>query len=366
MIAQPPVPTPCSRKRGSNQENDRQELTRATAFLSRAFFMRAIIFDAPGDETVLRLADVPAPMLGPEEVRLRVLTTAINRADLMQRQGKYPPPSGASPILGLECCGIIIERGGQVTDFAIGERVMALLTGGGYATEVTTPAATLMRVPESFTDAEAGAFPEAFLTAYSNIFMIGRAVAPQAVLIHGGGSGVGTAAVSMCTKAGLTTFATAGSDAKGERLARMGAIPINYNTQDFVAVAQEKTNGAGVDIVLDCIGASYLARNLRALKIGGRLVLIGLMGGSQAEINLGLMLTRRLELLGSALRSRPVAEKAAIIAALYRQFGSEIHAGRLRPVVHCELLLEQAADAHRMMRASQHFGKIVLHAGQAG
>jgi len=328
--------------------------------------MRAIVIREPGDEDVLVPGDVPAPPLGPADVRIRVAATAVNRADLLQRQGMYPPPPGASEILGLECAGTVAEIGADVPGFSLGERVMALLPGGGYAEEAVVHHGSVMRVPATMTDEEAGAFPEAFLTAFSNVFMRGLgALGPrEAVLVHGGGGGVGTATIALCREAGNRCFVTVGSEEKARRCEAFGAAAaIDYKTEDFAERVATLTERTGVGVVLDHIGARYLAKNLASLAIGGRLVEIGLMGGAQAELNLGLLLIRRLAVIGSTLRTRTVEEKAAIVEGLRDRFGHSLAAGRLKPPIHAVLPLERAADAHRMMKASEHFGKIVLRVG---
>jgi putative PIG3 family NAD(P)H quinone oxidoreductase len=325
--------------------------------------MRAILVREPGGEDVLTLGEAPAPALGPADVRIRVMATAVNRADLMQRQGMYPPPPGASDVLGLECAGTVAEIGPEARGFAVGDRVMALLPGGGYAEEATVHCGSVLRVPDSMSDEEAGAFPEVFLTAFSNVFMPGLgAVRPrEPVLVHGGGGGVGTAAIMLCREAGHPCFVTVGSDDKARRCEALGATAaINYKTDDFVERVKAGTDGRGVGVVLDHIGAKYLEKNLAALAIGGRLVEIGLMGGAQHEVNLGMLLLKRLAIIGSTLRTRPVEEKAAIVSGLRDRFGHSLAAGRLKPVIHTVLPLERAADAHRLMKASEHFGKIVL------
>jgi putative PIG3 family NAD(P)H quinone oxidoreductase len=325
--------------------------------------MRAILIREPGGEDVLVLGDAPAPPLGPADVRIRVTATAVNRADLMQRQGFYPPPPGASDVLGLECAGTIAEIGPEARGFVVGDRVMALLPGGGYAEEATVHYGSVLRVPDAMSDEGAGAFPEVFLTAFSNLFMPGLgALRPrEAVLVHGGGGGVGTAAIMLCREAGHRCFVTVGSDDKARRCEALGATAaINYKTDDFTERVQAHTDGTGVGVVLDHIGAKYLTKNLAALAIGGRLVEIGLMGGAQQELNLALMLLRRLSIIGSTLRSRPVEEKAAIVSSFRDRFGHSLAAGRLKPMIHTVLPLERAADAHRSMKASEHFGKIVL------
>lgn len=325
--------------------------------------MRAVIMRAPGNEDVLTIGDVPAPALGPADVRIRVAAAAVNRADLLQRQGFYPPPPGASEVLGLECAGEIVERGAGVRDLEIGTRVMALIAGGGYAEEVTVHHGSVMRVPAALTDDEAAALPEVFLTAFSNLFLprLGALQPGERALVHGGGGGVGTAAILLLVEAGHACFVTVGSAEKARRCEQLGATAaIDYTAEDFADVVQQLTDGRGVDVVLDHIGAPYLAQNLRALAVGGRLVAIGIMGGALGELDLAGLLVRRQSVIGSTLRSRPVAEKATIVRAFVERFGAALDAGRLRPVVDAVLPLAEAAEAHRRMQASAHFGKIVL------
>lgn len=325
--------------------------------------MRAIVIREPGDESVLQIGDVPRPELGTTDIRIRVAATAVNRADLLQRQGLYPPPPGASAILGLECAGTVLETGAEVRGFRVGERVMALLPGGGYAEEAVVHHGSVLPVPESMSDDEAGAFPEVFLTAYSNLFMtgLGALASGETALVHGGGGGVGTAAILLLREAGNRCFVTVGSEEKGRRCVALGAAAaIDYHAEDFAARARELTGGRGVDVILDHIGARYLTANVAALAPGGRLVEIGLMGGAQGEINLALLLMRRLSIIGSTLRSRSVAEKAAIVSGLRTRFGDAVAGGRLRPPIQAVLPLEAAAEAHRLMQSSAHFGKIAL------
>jgi tumor protein p53-inducible protein 3 len=325
--------------------------------------MRAIVVREPGDESVLVLGDAPSPPLGEADLRIRVRATAVNRADLLQRQGFYPPPSGASSILGLECAGEVVELGREARGFAVGQRVMALLPGGGYAEEAVVHYTSALPVPPGMTDEEAGAFPEVFLTAYSNLFMpgLGALAAGESALVHGGGGGVGTAAILLLREAGNRSLVTAGSDEKCRRCVDAGATAaINYRTEDFTARARELTGDRGVDVVLDHIGARYLAQNLAALAVGGRLVVIGLMGGAVAEISLAELLVRRLAVIGSTLRTRALAEKAAIVDGFSARFGAALAGGRLRPAIDRVLPLAEAAAAHRLMHQSAHFGKIVL------
>ena len=323
--------------------------------------MKAIVLDGYGDESVLRLGEVPAPALVPGALRLRVAATAVNRADLLQRQGFYPPLPGGSEILGLECAGEVVEVGPGVVGWRPGERAMALLAGGGYAEEVVVDAGSALRVPERLSLEEAAAVPEVFLTVSLNVFELGALPAGGTLLVHGGGSGIGTAAIQLVKAAGGRSVVTAGSDEKCARCRELGAdVAVNYRSGDFAAACREATGGRGVDVVLDSIGAAYLEKNLASLAVGGRLVLIGLMGGAKAEIGLGALLARRLQLIGSTLRTRPVEEKARIAAGFAARFGAALAEGAIRPVVDRVLPLAQAADAHRAMKASEHFGKIVL------
>jgi putative PIG3 family NAD(P)H quinone oxidoreductase len=323
--------------------------------------VRAVLFDRPGDETVLRVGEAPAPACGPRDLRLLVHSAGVNRADLMQRQGLYPPPPGASPILGLECAGTVAEVGAEVAGWRTGDRAMALLAGGGYAEEVAVDAGSVLPVPAHLSFEAAAALPEVLLTVFLNVFQLGALPGKGAALVHGGGSGIGTAAIRMVKASGGAIVVTAGSGEKCRRCLELGADrAVNYREGDFVAAARELSEGRGVDVVLDSIGAPYLERNLQSLAVGGRLVEIGLMGGAKAELNLGLVVAKRLQILGSTLRARPAAEKAAIVAGFRARFGAALEAGTLDPIVDRVLPLEQAAEAHRAMKASEHFGKIVL------
>jgi putative PIG3 family NAD(P)H quinone oxidoreductase len=325
--------------------------------------MRAILIREPGDESVLQPGEAPSPVIGDADVRIRVRATALNRADLLQRQGLYPPPSGASPILGLECAGEVSEVGAAVRGLRVGERVMALLAGGGYAEEAVAHHGSVMRVPDGMSWEEAGAFPEAFLTAFSNLFLpgLGAIARGEDALVHGGGGGVGTAAIQLLREAGHAAFVTVGSEEKGRRCVELGAqAAINYRSEDFSARVRELTEGRGVHVILDHIGAKYLAANLGTLAVNGRLVLIGLMGGVRSEINLAELLVKRLSVIGSTLRSRPSDDKAHIVRTFLERFGAALEAGRLRPPVYKVLPLAEAAAAHRLMQTSDHFGKIVL------
>lgn len=313
--------------------------------------MRAILVNA---DRSLTLGDAPSPSMGPNDLRIDVRATSVNRADLLQREGKYPPPPGASEILGLECAGVVSEVGANVSGWKVGERAMALLAGGGYAEDVVVDAGSAMHVPDELSDAEAAALPEVFLTAYLNLFLIARLREGETVLIHGGGSGVGTAATTLAKLARARVIVTAGSAEKCARCLQHGAdVAINYREEDFV----EQSRGANV--ILDHIGARYLPRDLDAVAVDGRIVVIGSMGGQRsAELDVGKLLTKRVQLTGSTLRARTAGEKRTIVESFVNRFG-----GKVRPVVHTILPLERADEAHRLMASSEHFGKIVLVTG---
>jgi putative PIG3 family NAD(P)H quinone oxidoreductase len=320
-----------------------------------------VLFDAPGDESALRVGEAEPPRCGAREIRIRVRAAGVNRADLLQREGLYPPPPGASQVLGLECAGVVAEVGAELRGWSTGERAMALLPGGGYAEEVVVEAGSAMRVPAHFSDEMAAAFPEVYLTVFLNVFQLGGLASGGVALVHGGGSGVGTAAIQMIRAAGARAIVTAGSEAKCRRCLELGAErAVNYRDADFADAVREATGGRGADVVLDSIGGPYLERNLASLAVGGRLVVIGLMGGARAELNLGAVVARRLSIVGSTLRARPPAEKAEIVAGLLARFGDALARGALDPVVDRVLPLDRAGDAHRAMKASEHFGKIVL------
>lgn len=282
--------------------------------------------------------------------------TAVNRADLLQRAGHYPPPPGASTILGLECAGVVSEVGGDVRGWKVGDRAMALLAGGGYAEEVIVDAGSAMHVPEALSDEEAAALPEVFLTAFLNLFLLARVRPGESVLIHGGGSGVGTAGTTLAKLAGARVLVTAGSPEKCARCVAHGAdVAIDYHQDDYVEKAR------GVNVILDHIGARYLQRDLEALAMDGRIVIIGSMGGERiANVDVMQLLGKRARIIGSTLRSRTPAEKARIVASFLQEFGGDLNAGRIHPVIDRVLPLDQADEAHRLMESSEHFGKIVL------
>jgi putative PIG3 family NAD(P)H quinone oxidoreductase len=323
--------------------------------------MKAVVVEKPGDESVLKISEAPDPVCGDDDLLIRVKCAALNRADIMQRQGFYPPPPGASEILGMECAGEVIGLGKSVTGWGVGDRAMALLPGGGYAEKAVANYGSAMKVPPGLSDEEAAALPEVFLTAFLNLFSLAQVQRGENVLIHGGGSGVGTASLRLLREAGARAIVTAGSDEKCQQCLKFGAdVAINYRKGPFAPLVKAATNDRGADIILDSIGGMYLAENLDALAPGGRLVLIGLMKGATAEINLATVLRRHLKIFGSTLRGRPVAEKAQIVRDFLARFGAVLEAGKLRPPVHKTFPLSQVRDAHRMMQASEHFGKIVL------
>jgi putative PIG3 family NAD(P)H quinone oxidoreductase len=323
--------------------------------------VKAIRVEAGDDSPRLVLGDVPSPPLAAGALRLRVAATAVSRADLLQARGLYPPPPGASEILGLECAGEVLEVGEGVADWRAGDRAMALLAGGGYAEEVVVDAGSAMPVPACFTWEEAAGLPEVFLTVFLNVFQLGALPDRGSALVHGGGSGIGTAAIQLLKAAGGRIVVTAGSEEKCRRCRELGAdVAVDYREGDFVAACKQATGGRGVDVVLDSIGAPYLERNLASLATGGRLVLIGLMGGARAEIPLGTLLMRRLHVIGSTLRARPAQEKAGLVQAFLGRFGPALESGEVRPVIDRALPLAEAAEAHRVVQASEHFGKVVL------
>jgi putative PIG3 family NAD(P)H quinone oxidoreductase len=323
--------------------------------------MKAVIVEKPGDESVLKIGEIPDPVWGDDDLLIGVKCAALNRADIMQRQGFYPPPPGASEILGLECAGEVIELGKNVSGWRVGDRAMALLPGGGYAEKAVAHYGSAMKVPQALSDEEAAALPEVFLTAFLNLFSLAQVQRGETVLVHGGGSGVGTASLQLLREAGARAIITAGSDEKCQQCLRFGAaVAINYREGPFAPQVKAATGDRGADIILDSIGGAYFAENLDVLAHGGRLVVIGLMKGASAEINLATVLRRHLKIFGSTLRTRSVAEKAKIVRDFLGRFGTALEAGKLRPPVYKTFPVSQVRDAHRMMQASEHFGKIVL------
>ncbi|MGC4885807.1 NAD(P)H-quinone oxidoreductase [Micromonospora sp. DT227] len=322
--------------------------------------MRAVTITEPGGPEALVWAEVPDPEPGPGEVVVEVRASAVNRADLLQRQGHYPPPPGASAYPGLECSGTVRALGPDVTGWSVGQEVCALLTGGGYAEQVAVPAGQLLPVPDGVDLVDAAALPEVACTVWSNVVDLARLAEGDTLLVHGGGSGIGTFAIQLGVALGATVVATARA-AKHERLRELGAAhTVDYREQDFVEEVRRVTDGRGADVILDIMGASYLPRNVAALATGGRLVVIGMQGGRKGELDLGMLLAKRASVHATALRSRPLAEKAAIVRGVRDQVWPLVAAGRVRPVVHARVGMADAADAHRLVETSDHLGKVLL------
>lgn len=323
--------------------------------------MKAIVITEPGGPEVLALHEVPDAVAGPGEVLVRVRATAVNRADLMQREGHYDPPPGASMYPGLECSGTIEALGAGVSDWAIGAEVCALLAGGGYAELVAVPVGQLLPVPAGVSLLEAAALPEVTCTVWSNVFMTAALQPGETLLVHGGSSGIGTMAIQLARELGARVAVTAGSADKLERCRLLGAaLLVNYREQDFVDVVRTATGGHGADVILDNMGAKYLSRNVDALAANGRLVVIGLQGGTRAELDLGVLLRKRAAVIATSLRARPLAEKATIVAAVREHVWPLVASGAVRPVVHATLPLAEAGRAHQLLADSSHVGKVLL------
>lgn len=325
--------------------------------------MRGIAITEPGDADVLQIADVDAPTAGPGQVVVDMVAAGVNRADVMQRLGHYPPPKGASPLPGLELSGTIREIGPDVEGWSVGDEVCALVDGGGYAEQVLVPAAQLLPVPKGVSVTDAAGLPEVACTVWSNVFMTANLQPGETFLVHGGSSGIGTMATQLATAAGARVAVTAGSQDKLDVCRELGAdILVNYKEQDFVDEVREATDGHGADVILDLMGAKYLPRNVDLLATSGRLVVIGLMGGRTGELDLGKMLSKRAAVIATSLRARPAAEKAAIVAAVREHVWPLIEDGAVRPIIQGTHPLDRAADAHRELEASGHIGKILLTA----
>ena len=323
--------------------------------------MTVIEIAAPGGPEQLKPARRPVPQPGDGEVLVRVAAAGVNRPDVMQRQGRYPAPAGASDLPGLEIAGDIVALGPKVSGLSLGDQVTALLPGGGYAEYAIAAAPLCLPVPAGISMVEAAAIPETFFTVWTNLFDRGRCKAGDTVLIHGGTSGIGTTAIQLAAVWGARVYATAGSDDKTQACQRLGAVRgINYRTEDFVEVMRTETEGKGVDVILDMVAGSYVARNLDIAAIEGRVVVISLLGGTRAEINMGMIMTKRLTLTGSTLRSRTVAQKAEVADAVRKNIWPLLAAGRVRPVIHATFALAEASEAHRLMETSNHIGKLVL------
>ncbi|SHG21063.1 putative NAD(P)H quinone oxidoreductase, PIG3 family [Jatrophihabitans endophyticus] len=325
--------------------------------------MRAVVITEFGGPDVLAVQDVPDPTPKADEVIIDVAATAINRADLLQRQGHYPPPPGASDILGMECSGTIAAVGETVAGWSVGDEVCALLSGGGYAEKVAVPVGQLLPVPAGVSLVDAAALPEVTCTVWSMVFgnEAGRLQPGERILVHGGSSGIGTAAIQIAHGRGAEVLTTAGTQRKLDFCRELGAdVVVNYRDEDFVEVIDRHTDGRGVDVVLDNMGASYLPRNVAALATGGRLVVLGMQGGVRGELDLGALLTKRGTVHAAGLRARPAAMKAEIVAETQHAVWPMIEAEQVRPIIDRTLSLDDAGDAHRLVDSSDHIGKVLL------
>ncbi|WP_405018663.1 NAD(P)H-quinone oxidoreductase [Kitasatospora sp. NBC_00070] len=323
--------------------------------------MHAMTIPQPGGPEALVWAEVPDPVPAAGEVLVEITASAVNRADLLQREGRYAPPAGTSPYPGLECSGRIVALGAGVAGWAVGDQVCALLVGGGYAELVAVPVGQLLPVPEGLSLTEAAALPEVACTVWSNLFMVAHLRPAETVLLHGGASGIGTMAIQLAKAVGARVLVTAGSAEKLARCAELGAdVGIDYRKQDFVEEVAAATGGAGADVILDIMGAKYLDRNLDALATNGRLVVIGLQGGVKGELDLSKLLVKRAAVAATTLRARPLGEKAAIVAAVREHVWPLIEAGVVKPVIDRVLPMTAAADAHRVLEVGEQVGKVLL------
>ncbi len=323
--------------------------------------MRAVITDGAGGPEVLFVGELPDPEPGPGEVVLDVAAAGLNRADLLQRQGFYPPPPGASDVIGMECSGTVAAVGAGVEGWSIGDEACALLAGGGYAAKVAVPAGQLMPVPDGVDLVTAAALPEVACTVWSNVYMVAGLQPTETLLVHGGAGGIGTFAIQLAHQLGSRVLTTAGTPEKRAACVALGAdVAIDYRADDFVEVAREATDGHGADVVLDNMGAVYLDRNLDVLATEGRLVIIGLQGGTKAELDINKLMRRRAAVIGTTLRARPVDEKSAICASVVEHVWPLVADGRVKPVVHSVRPAEEVAAAHALMESGEHSGKILL------
>ncbi len=322
--------------------------------------MKAVEITRPGGPDVLRLTDRPMPVPGPDEVLIQVAAAGVNRPDVFQREGAYPPPPGASDIPGLEVAGRIVGLGDNAAPWKVGDTACALVAGGGYAAYALAPARQVLPVPDGLDLVQAAALPETFFTVWTNLFESGALSAGETVLIHGGSSGIGTTAIQLGRAFGAEAIVTVGSDEKAEFCAGLGAATINYRTQNFMPAVKEMTDGKGVNVVLCMVGGSYLADNVACLADGGRLVIIALLGGAEGQLNLSRVMRGRLTITGSTLRPRSVAEKGRIAEVLRERVWPLLAKGDVRPVIHATFPLAEAANAHALMESSTHVGKIVL------
>ncbi|MFF9625744.1 NAD(P)H-quinone oxidoreductase [Streptomyces griseosporeus] len=323
--------------------------------------MHAITIPEPGGPEALVWAEVPDPVPGEGEVLVDVAASAVNRADLLQRQGFYDPPPGSSPYPGLEVSGRIAAIGPGVSGWAVGDEVCALLSGGGYAEKVAVPAGQLLPLPKGVGLVQAAALPEVVCTVWSNVFMVAHLRPGETLLVHGGSSGIGTMAIQLAKAVGARVAVTAGTQEKLAYCAELGAdILINYREQDFVAELMKATDGAGADVILDNMGAKYLDRNVQALAVSGRLAIIGMQGGVKGELNIGTLMRKRAAISATTLRARPLEEKAAIVAAVREHVWPLLDAGHVRPVIDRELPMTEAGEGHAVVEASGHVGKVLL------
>jgi putative PIG3 family NAD(P)H quinone oxidoreductase len=325
--------------------------------------MRAVVASEPGGPEVLSISELPDPAPGPGEVLVDVTATAVNRADLLQRKGVYPPPPGASGVLGLECSGTVAALGADVDGLSVGEEVCALLAGGGYAEKVVVPAGQVMPLPDGIDLVTSAALPEVACTVWSNVFMLAGLRPDETLLVHGGAGGIGTFAIQLASALGARVMTTAGSAEKLAVCRELGAdVAINYREQDFVEVVRDATEGHGADVVLDNLAAKYLARNIDVLATEGRLVIIGMQGGTKAELDIGALMRKQGAIIGTLLRARPVEGKSAVCRSVVEHVWPLVADGRVRPIVHATLPLDQAGDAHALMESGGNVGKILLTA----
>jgi putative PIG3 family NAD(P)H quinone oxidoreductase len=323
--------------------------------------MRVITIPTPGEAEALVPSDVPSPTAAAGEVLVDVVAAGVNRADIMQRKGFYDPPPGATEVPGLEVSGRIAAISDGVADWQVGDEVCALIDGGGYAEQVNVPVGQLLPIPSGVSLEDAAGLPEVACTVWSNVFLTANIQPGQWLLAHGGSSGIGTMAIQLAKAVGAHVAVTAGTQEKLDFCRELGAeVLVNYKEEDFVEKVRAETGGHGADVILDNVGAKYLGRNIDALAISGRLVVIGLMGGRKAELDLGKLLSKRAAVIATTLRARPATEKATIVAAVREHVWPLIEAGHVRPIIHSRHPLERAADAHREMESSTHIGKILL------
>lgn len=323
--------------------------------------MRAVIVNEPGGVDALIVTEQNEPVAGPGEVLVDVAAAGVNRADVLQRQGNYKPPPGATEVLGLECSGVISALGDGVENYSVGDQVCALLSGGAYADKVNVPVGQLAPVPDGIDLVDAAGLVEVAATVWSNVFMVAGLQRQETLLVHGGGSGIGTMAIQLATALGARVAVTAGSRGKLDACRDLGAqILINYKDEDFVESLRNATDGHGADVILDNMGAKYLPRNLEALAASGRLVVIGLQGGVKGELNLGKLLAKRAAVMATSLRARPAQEKAAIVSSMIEHVWPLVNDGSVRPIIHARVPLDDVREAHQILEDSSHIGKVLL------